>query len=72
MAHQLVTGVLIRLTAVAIAEILEAELHGREHGVVVVHRGVADPRILRESVAAWRLDATFRVGCLSIAASMHG
>ena len=42
MAHQLVAGVLVGLTAVAIAQVLEAELHGGEHGVVVVHRGTSD------------------------------
>jgi hypothetical protein len=34
--------VLVGLTAVAIAQVLEAELHGGEHGVVVVHRGTSD------------------------------
>ena len=42
MAHQLVAGVLVGLTAVAIAQVLEAELHGGEHGVVVVHRETSD------------------------------
>jgi len=48
-AHQLIAGVLVGLAAVAGAQVLETELHGGEHGVVVVHRGTADPRILRES-----------------------
>jgi hypothetical protein len=34
--------VLVGLTAVAIAQVLEAELHGGEHGVVVVHRETSD------------------------------
>ena len=51
MAHQLVAGVLVGLTAVAVAQVLEPELHGGEHGVVVVHRESADSITLRESVA---------------------
>ena len=50
MAHQLVAGVLVGLAAVAGAQVLETELHGGEHGVVVVHSGTANARILRESV----------------------
>ena len=42
MAHQLVAGVFIGLSEVAIAQVLEAELHGGEHGVVVVHRETSD------------------------------
>jgi hypothetical protein len=43
--------VLVGLRAVAVAQVLEPELHGGEHGVVVVHRESADSRTLRESVA---------------------
>jgi hypothetical protein len=42
--------VLVGLMAVGVAEVLEPELHGGEHGVVVVHKGTADPGTLRESV----------------------
>ena len=70
MAHQLVAGVFIGLSEVAIAQVLEAELHGGEHRMVVVHRAAADSRILRESVAPRSRPQFFVVGSLFIPAPL--